>query len=453
MSERERPSTSRRITAIAAIVALAGAVAIVTTRAAKNWQGLLLAPVGLLVIGIAGWYLVSRRGPWRTLSLLIALAGLALLITGLIVADFNINTMAAAIVLTALSVGCARYALGKGKIAHREAIAARKAMPKAERPVLIMNPKSGGGKAEKYDLVGECRRRGIEAVVLRPGDDLLELAEDAIAEGADVIGMAGGDGSQALVATVAIKHAIPHVVIPAGTRNHFALDLGLDRDDVVGALDAYSDGFEVSVDLAQVNGRVFVNNATLGLYAKIVQSPQYRDAKGKTAAEMLPEMLGPEAVPLDLRFTGPDGTKYPTAQVILVSNDPYELDRIEGRGTRARMDLGTLGVVAAQIASTAEAERFIALEAAGQIKRFAGWLEWAAPRFQIDSGGPVEIGIDGEAMKLDPPLVFETMPGALRVRLPRHALGVSPAGQALHLLSRSTYGELVNVAFGKAPQG
>jgi diacylglycerol kinase family enzyme len=237
-----------------------------------------------------------------------------------------------------------------------------------------MNLKSGGGKAERFRLEDKCRARGIEPIVLQQGDDLRQLAEDAIARGADVIGMAGGDGSQALVATVAAEHQIPHVVIPAGTRNHFALDLGLDRDDVVGALDAFADGVERRIDLAEVNGRVFVNNASLGLYAKIVQSPEYRDAKVKTAAGMLPGLIGPEATPLDLRFTGPDGTEYPTAQLILVSNDPYQLDHIGGRGTRARLDAGTLGVVAARTEGPRQAHQFVALEAAGQIRRFEGWL-------------------------------------------------------------------------------
>ena len=209
------------------------------------------------------------------------------------------------------------------------------------------------------------RERGIEPIVLRQGDDLLQLAEDAVARGADVIGMAGGDGSQALVGAVASAHGIPHVVVPAGTRNHFALDLGLDRDDVVGALDAYVDGVERSIDLAEVNGRVFVNNASLGLYAKIVQSPEYRDAKVQTTAEMLPELLGPDAEPLDLRFTGPDGDEVPTAAVIQVSNDPYELRHSQGRGTRARMDHGVLGVVAVNLSSASDVQRFLSLQAIG----------------------------------------------------------------------------------------
>ncbi len=104
-------------------------------------------------------------------------------------------------------------------------------------PVLIVNPRSGGGKAHHYGLVGRCRARGIEPVVMKEGDDLASLAAAAVSSGADAIGMAGGDGSQAIVAAVASEHDIPYVCIPAGTRNHFALDIGLDREDVIGALD------------------------------------------------------------------------------------------------------------------------------------------------------------------------------------------------------------------------
>jgi diacylglycerol kinase family enzyme len=238
------------------------------------------------------------------------------------------------------------------------------------------------------------------------------------------------------------------VCVPAGTRNHFALDLGLDRADVVGALDAFTDGLDRRIDLASVNGRVFVNNASLGLYAKVVQSPEYREAKLSTAATMLPDLLGPDAQPLDLRYRGPDAD-YPTAHLILVSNDPYQLDRIGGMGRRDRLDGGVLGIVAARIADAAQARRFMALQAAGQIRRFPGWQEWSARRFTVGSGGPVEIGIDGEAMLMDPPLVFESLPGALTVRLPRRAVHRSRRARTVHLLSRSTISELSRVAVGR----
>jgi diacylglycerol kinase family enzyme len=381
----------------------------------------------------------------------VAVAGAVLFVAGFFVSDLSALRMVGTVVLAAVSVGAARVALGRSPEQLRAQARSRTPAPPARHPTLIMNLKSGGGKAERFHLEDECRARGIEAIVLRPGDDLLQLAEDAIARGADVIGMAGGDGSQALVATVASRHGIPHVVIPAGTRNHFALDLGLDRDDVVGALDAFSDCVERVVDLATVNGRVFVNNATAGLYAKIVQSPEYRDAKGQTTIEMLPELVGPEATPLDLRFTDADGTSHPTAHVILVSNNPYQLRSVAGVGTRERLDLGVLGVVTLRISNAADAGAIVALQIAGQPQRYKGYLDWAAPQFRVDSAAPVEIGLDGEALKLDPPLLFEALPGALRVRLPRHATGRSPAATAVDILSRATIMQLVRVTAGHSP--
>ncbi len=445
----QRAEPAERLSALVALLGVAAAVVIVGVRAAANWQGLVITLIGLLLIVPSGWYEVSRRGVVRLVAALTAAAGLILLIVGFFVGDLSLLAWITVVLLAALSVAAARYALRKHTSALRDRAESRPAVPPAEHAVLIMNPKSGGGKAERFQLVEECRRRGIEPVVLERGDDLVQLAEDAIARGADVIGMAGGDGSQALVATVAVRHDVAHVVVPAGTRNHFALDLGLDRDDVVGALEAYADAVERRIDLAAVNGRVFVNNASLGLYAKIVQSPEYRDAKLQTAAAMLPQLLGPDAEPLDLRFVGPEGTNYPTAHMILVSNNPYQLANLAGRGTRERMDLGALGVVAVRLSDARDAARFVALEATGQIRRFPGWLEWAAPRFQVDSGGPVEIGVDGEALRMDPPLVFETVPGVLRVRLPRRALGLSPAGRAVHLLSGSTITQLGLVVAGR----
>ena len=171
-------------------------------------------------------------------------------------------------------------------------------LPGAQRPkhpVLFYNPKSGGGKAERFHLADEARRRGIEPIELKLGDDLEQLVRDAVKQGADGLAMAGGDGSQAIVAMIAAELDLPYACIPAGTRNHLALDLGVDRDDVVGALDAFVNGGERRVDLAEVNGQVFVNNVSLGLYADAVQRPGYREAKMHTILATVPEALGPDA--------------------------------------------------------------------------------------------------------------------------------------------------------------
>jgi diacylglycerol kinase family enzyme len=356
-----------------------------------------------------------------------------------VVATFGLAVAAAA---------SARYALGRDVSSLRAAPVAGTPVDRARQPVVLVNPRSGDGTAARVGLVDACTARGITALLLEPGDDIVQLAERAIDEGADVIGVAGGDGSQGLVAGVAVRRGVPYVCVPAGTRNHFALDLGLDRTDVVGALDAFVAGVERRVDVATVNGRVFVNNATMGLYARVVQAEGYRADKVGTAIEALPDLIGPDAEPIDLRYTTPDGEAHLGAHVILVSNDAYELDRIAGRGTRARLDTGTLGVAVLRIDGTAEAVAFAGLEATGQARRFRGLTTWSAPGFVVDSGAPIEIGIDGEAVVLDPPLTFATVPGSLRVRLPNHAPGLAPAAAAAHL-SSSTLRDLVAVARGR----
>jgi diacylglycerol kinase family enzyme len=420
-----RPAGVRRAAAVLALLTLAGAGLIVVVGLFDNLSALLTGLAAVVVLVAGGWYAISRRGPVRLAGLVTVAAGVVLLVVAVVAADLSWRRALAAALLGGVSWAAAGVALGAPGVASAPPGGRAEPMPRAARPVLIMNLKSGGGKAERFRLVEECTRRGIEPVVLQPGDDLRQLAEDAIGRGADVLGMAGGDGSQALVADVASRHDVAHVCVPAGTRNHFALDLGLDRDDVVGALDAFTDGVERRVDLATVNGRVFVNNASLGLYAVIVQSPDYRDAKRRTAADMLPDLIGPDAPPLDLRYAGPDGEEHTTAHVILVSNDPYRLDDLGGRGTRERMDLGVLGIVTAHLAGAADAEAFVALNAAGQVRRFHGWREWTAAGFRVDSAAPIHVGVDGEALTLDPPLVFESVPRALRVRLPAHAPGLT----------------------------
>jgi diacylglycerol kinase family enzyme len=447
-----RRAIVERGAAWAALILLAAAVVLLVTGTVRNLGSLLLILLGLLMAVTAGWHAVSRRRLARWAALGLLAVSLVPLIWGIVIADLIPIRIIITLALGALSVGCAREALGRTVRERQEAMRALPAAPRPVHPVLIINPKSGGGKAERFRLADECSARGIEPVLLRPGDDLLKLAKDAIARGADVIGMAGGDGSQALVASVAAAHQIPHVVVPSGTRNHFALDLGLDRNDVVGALDAFSDAIERRIDLGEVNGRVFVNNASLGLYAKIVQVPGYREAKLKTAAEVLPELLGPDAKPFDLRFTGPDGTRYDTAHMILVSNNQYQLDQLGGRGTREHLDDGVLGVVAARIGGPDQVRRFVALEAVGQVRRFPGWLEWETPRFEVSSDSSVEIGIDGETLMMTPPLVFSVRPGALRVRIPRTAPGRSPASEALHLTTRTTVGDLFAIAAGHTTQ-
>jgi len=225
---------------------------------------------------------------------------------------------------------------------------------------------------------------------------------DAVAGGADGLAMAGGDGSQAVVASIAAELDLPYACVPAGTRNHFALDLGVDRDDVVGALDAFVDGGERRVDLADVNGQVFVNNVSLGVYAEAVQRPGYREAKLRTLLDAIPEAFGHRA----------SGKELDSPAAILVSNDPYRLGHAVGSGTRPSIDAGVLGI------AVLDSE-----EHAGRNP----WREWATPTFEVPADHPVKAGIDGEAAELEPPLRFASRPRALRVRITHRHPGASPS--------------------------
>jgi diacylglycerol kinase family enzyme len=441
-------SRSRRVWAWIALAAAAGVLATLVVLVFRNLGALVFALGALGLAGAAAWVAVTRRGIVRLLGVAVAIIALAGGAVALVWRGAVDELVAFTVALVAFGVA--------SQVALRQARGAQDVDPvrpaprssRPKRPVLLINPKSGGGKAERFNLPSEARKRGIEPVVLEPGDDLVELAQSAVRDGADVIGMAGGDGSQALVATIAMQHDLPHVCIPSGTRNHFALDLGLDRDDVVGALDAFTDGVERRIDLARVNERVFVNNASLGVYAQVVQSDAYRDAKLETWAQMLPELLGPDAPAIDLVFNGPDASEYADAPLVLVSNNPYQLTRLAGAGSRPRLDTGRLGIVAARVRSASDVAELVTLETIGHPERFRGLLEWSQPEFEIRSSSSVAVGLDGEALTLEPPLRFASLPRALRVRLPRHAASVSPAAAAVSL-TRDDLMVLVRIAAGR----
>jgi diacylglycerol kinase family enzyme len=396
---------NRRLAAIASILLMAAALVLAVVIAIQSFPRGLTVLACLILVAGAAWWGFLRGGAARAVAFVVAAA---LLVGSIVLVILEGQVLADVVILAAFVLSLAAAA---------RAFTTRAELPAAPAPkhaVLFYNPKSGGGKAERFKVADEARARGVEPIELQLGEDLETLVRAAIDRGADAVGMAGGDGSQAVVATVAAERGLPYVCIPAGTRNHFALDLGVDRDDVVGALDAFTQGRERIVDLAEVNGRVFVNNVSLGVYAEAVQSSGYRDAKLKTIAETVPNVLGPQGDGLDLRWKGPDGSTQSTNAVVLVSNDPYRLGRALGSGTRPRLDAGVLGI--AVVGSS---------DASG--RRLRGIEEWSVPAFEVVSEQPIAAGIDGEAARLDPPLRFVSRPRTLRVRIAPQHPGASPS--------------------------
>jgi diacylglycerol kinase family enzyme len=406
--DRVRRSRRRRRRAAAAVaLAAAGWVLLLSAVVAVDDfpRGLLLLACGALVAGGA-WEGVLRRGWGRVAGLAVAVAALG-----------------GGVVLLA-DEGYVRslLLLGLGAVvwhaAARVAFRPDVVLPPARRPqqpVVVVNPRSGDGRAARVGLAAAARERGIVVLELAPGQDLAALVRSAVDAGADALGMAGGDGSQAVVAAVAAEAGLPYACIPSGTRNHFALDLGVDRSDVVGALDAFVDGGERVVDLAEVNGRVFVNNVSLGVYAEAVQREGYRAAKVRTLLDTVPDSQAARGGAQDLSWTTPGGRTLHGAAVILVGNNQYRLAGAAGAGTRPAVDQGLLGVTVIDPPTTRTR------------RRRRPWRQWATPEFRIEATRPVPAGIDGEAVLLASPVTFRTRPAALRVRVAAQHPGASPS--------------------------
>ncbi|MCW8376086.1 diacylglycerol/lipid kinase family protein [Streptomyces justiciae] len=416
-TNRTEPSGfDRRARALArlALVCLAGAVAAVAAGASQ----LLILLAGLGGLGLAGaglWWALAHRGLARLCGALLAVAAPVGVLVLYAVSGLWLFAVAA-LGAWAAALACARSALRRRRRPH--GMRSRSVRP-PERPVLIMNPRSGGGKVGRHSLVERAEALGARVILLdldaRP--DPAAIARQAVAEGADLLGVAGGDGTQALVAQVAAAHDVPFMVLAAGTRNHFAMDLGLDRTDPATGLDALTDGVELRVDLGDVAGLPFVNTVSFGAYAEIVQSPDYRDAKAVTALDQLPDLLvGDAATKLQAQA---DGDRLPVPQALLVSNNPYVLADPLGAGRRARLDTGRLGVLAVRIEGAAQAA-----ELAFRGERASGITSLTARQVTVEADAElIAVAVDGEALTLPPPVVCTVRPGALRVRVPRQRPG------------------------------
>jgi diacylglycerol kinase family enzyme len=427
-----KPAGGQRVLAICALVLAPATLLLATYIVIQQFPRGLIVLACVAIALTAGWYGVLRRGAARLIGIGVALLAVAGAVALLLADGDHLTEGILVSIGVVLTVSTARAAL-RTRVYLPPAV-------RPERPVLLYNPKSGGGKAERFALAEEARARGIEPIELTLGADLEKLSRNAVSGGADALAMAGGDGSQAVVAAVAAELDLPYACVPAGTRNHFALDLGVDRDDVVGALDAFVDGGERRVDLAEVNGRVFVNNVSLGLYAEAVQRPGYREAKLRTLLDTVPDVLGPESERLDLAWTGPGGHEHRSGAAVLVSNNRYRLGRAVGSGTRPRIDDGLLGITVASAPTDGGSGRL------GQ----RPWREWSAAEFEVASDSPVPAGIDGEAVTLEAPLRFRIRSGALRVRIAQAHPGASPSAAIPEGPWRG-FAALAGIAAGRHP--
>jgi diacylglycerol kinase family enzyme len=275
-----------------------------------------------------------------------------------------------------------------GRTAHSRAARSHRVGPHLTG-FLLINPRSGRGGPTVEDLSAEARALGIETRVLASGEDPGEIARSAAAE---VLGIAGGDGSLAPVAEVAIERGAAFVCVPFGTRNHFARDIGLDRDDPIGALRAF-DGVERRIDVGRTDDRLFLNNVSLGVYASLVHRRERHRRRRETFARV-------RAWAIVLRHREPLGItidgKPVESRLVLVANNAYVLE-LPSIGERERLDEGKLHLY---VPDGDPAER-------------------TGERFVIDAAAKrLEAAVDGEPDVLEMPVEFRIEPRALRVLVP-----------------------------------
>lgn len=429
------PLQKRWAARAALVLVAAAAVLLLVTAGLRGLWMVALAALTAAAVLAAGFWFLRLRGPLRWLALAVVVAAPPALLVVFAANRLLWVALTAAALLLA-SIAAARVALAPDPAEWTLPV---REVPPPGRAFVVMNPHSGGGKVGRFDLARGAEALGAEVALLdRPGTDVQQLARDALARGADLLGVAGGDGTQALVAQVAADHDVPFVVISAGTRNHFALDLGLDREDPTGCLAALGDGVEARVDLGEVNGRPFVNNASFGAYAEIVESPAYRDDKRGTTLDTLPDLLsGQRGAHLVADVAA---TTIEAPQALLVSNGPYEAADLAGLGRRARLDRGVLGVIGVRVGSARQAVAL--LNRAHQ----RGLLRLEAREVTVRADRPeVAVGIDGETVRLAAPVRCTVRPGALRVRLPRERPGIRPPRGAVDAAS------LWALALGRSP--
>ena len=437
------------LSALAALLVMAGGLALVAVGSNGGLFGLVVGAVlGLAVVAASGWWAFTTRRVWkRRLNVAVAALVVAYLFLDLLVVGLQGAVGVAVLATGLLGYGAAaRRALGTAAAPVGTLEASGPASPPA-RPWLLVNPRSGGGKAERLGIAAAARARGVQVHELVPGDDPVALARQAVAAGADAVGVSGGDGSLGLVAAVAVEADVPFVCVPSGTRNHFAADLGLDRGNPLAALEAFA-GPERRIDVGMVGQRMFMNNVSLGAYADLVAEPGYRAGKLTTAHAVLPGALRGERELLQVAFEDPEGRSYQDVLVLLVANNVYELHGGAVLGARGRLDGGVLQVSTLRARTGAALARLVARIAAGHAGPGAHWAQWTATTLRVDAAvAELPAGIDGEAVTVAPPLEFRVLPLALRVLVPPV---LRPRAPRVALRSWATVRRLWAVAAGRS---
>lgn len=415
---------SWRLIALATLALYAALIFVVIRLLTHNFLfAVLLGLTGILLL-YAGWHALSsrthRRSVFHTFLFGIGVFALAAELIYFLRSAENRRSILAIVVLAvvyAVLVGLLRSRYWQMVREHEVRI---RTTAHFSHPALIINPKSGDGRAMKAHIDRLATKMGVNVLLTTPDENVEVTAERAASQGADVLGISGGDGSIGAVAKVAMEHHLPMVVLPGGTRCHFARDLGLEPKRIVDSLSAFQ-GVERRIDAADINGRVLLNNVSFGLYADIVDHPDYRGHKLRVSLDTMRDLASGKKPLYDLQFKHDEQSFAQAAQVLVGVNRYVMVDLFE-LGHRERMDEGVLQVTVIAKLNDRIIKQLLETVGVDKLRKRAAsdlFYQWTTPTFSMRNNlGHIVAGVDGEREEYQTPATITILPKALSIYVP-----------------------------------
>ena len=304
------------------------------------------------------------------------------------------------------------------------------------KAIVLLNVAAGtsgarSGDADERAVLAAFSAQHLPVEVRRvEGPHLTCTAQEIVAEGADgrtIVVAAGGDGTQSAVAAALIGTSTPMGVLPMGTLNHFAKDLGIPLD-LNTAAQVIAGGKASPIDVARVNDHVFINNSSIGLYPQVVRhrdEQRERLGRGKWLAMLVAFARVFTRFPLvRLRMTVNGETWLRTTPFVFIGNNRYDLEGMN-LGRRWTLEGGDLCVYFPERTGRLGLLRLTIRALLGHVRQDKDFNALSAAEVFIDTPRKaVSVAVDGEVRRLAPPLHFRILPKALNVMLPAAAEGV-----------------------------
>lgn len=423
-----------RLLAVAALVVF-GLVLVTVAELVLSAPGILaLLLLALVGVSFASWLIFIGK-QWRFITgWILFLISVSALIKSLSLLRLEYENLlfirlAVLLIIYVVIIGVLRKEYWR--IRRQQAIQT-KITAQFQRPILIINPKSGNGRAIKAGIPDKARELGIEVVITSKNDNIEELARRAADDGADVLGVSGGDGTLGAVAKVAIEKNLPLVILPGGTRCHFTRDVGFDPKQIGDALTSFS-GIEHRVDAGSINGRIFLNNASFGLYANIVSHDEYRQNKLATTQKTLQSLLASKIPYYPLYFHDNNNQLHRDAVQILVGVNAYQTLSVFELGQRTRLDQGILQITVITRLDSGLASKILrqTLPMTDLLRTDSDhFMQWEAKEFIVDNKkNEIEVGVDGENEVYTSPVNIHILPKKLRLMVPPEDMRSRPRWQ------------------------